>query len=285
MNKDLYIKIAKNQFKGKPKKIVIDQIIKFYEAKQNGAISKKVYKIGDVVTLKKGTLLHGTYRNLEGLCDIVENGLIASIFTNGRISKYPSSVGVWNLKKDYKLKDYIKFYSGGTIKYNGLLINDEYSQKCSTDIISYDEMDNINKHILKNPCRMWTMEQTKEARFMPSLIQDVVQIGIIFNGDNKYTKDLLKGDILDIDNIDDKLICDFINDRYDVKSIVKDRHNKDDFFTDRESAIIFGLPSILIEGIIVGRKYEKDKDVLNEIKTILPNCYICNLDGIVIMPN
>ena len=259
MNKDLYIKIAKNQFKGKPKKIVIDQIIKFYEAKQNGAISKKVYKIGDVVTLKKGTLLHGTYRNLEGLCDIVENGLIASIFTNGRISKYPSSVGVWNLKKDYKLKDYIKFYSGGTIKYNGLLINDA--------------------------CRMWTMEQTKEARFMPSLIQDVVQIGIIFNGDNKYTKALLKGDILDIDNIDDKLICDFINDRYDVKSIVKDRHNKDDFFTDRESAIIFGLPSILIEGIIVGRKYEKDKDVLNEIKTILPNCYICNLDGIVIIPN
>ena len=53
MNKDLYIKIAKNQFKGKPKKIVIDQIIKFYEAKQNGAISKKVYKIGDVLILQE----------------------------------------------------------------------------------------------------------------------------------------------------------------------------------------------------------------------------------------
>ena len=58
--------------------------------------------------------------------------------------------------------------------------------------------------------------------------------------------------------------------------------NKDDFFTDRESAILFGIPSNLIEGILVGRKHEKDNKILNEIKKLLPNCYICNLDGKVI---
>ena len=62
----------------------------------------------------------------------------------------------------------------------------------------------------------------------------------------------------------------------------KDRKIKDDFFTDRESAILFGIPSNLIEGILVGRIYEKNNKILDEIKELLPNSYICNLDGIVI---
>ena len=62
-----------------------------------------------------------------------------------------------------------------------------------------------------------------------------------------------------------------------------DRKNKDDFFTDRESAILFGVPSNLIEGILVGREYEKDQSKLKEIKQLIPNAYICNLDGKVII--
>ena len=67
--------------------------------------------------LKKGTLLHGTYKNIDGLKEILNDGLISSWFIDGRGSKYLSSVGVWNLKKDYLLKEYINFYSGGTVKY------------------------------------------------------------------------------------------------------------------------------------------------------------------------
>lgn len=52
---------------------------------------------------------------------------------------------------------------------------------------------------------------------------------------------------------------------------------------DRKSTILFGLPSNLIEGILVGRAYEKDTNKLEEIKAILPNAYICNLDGKVIL--
>ena len=280
MKKEDYIKRAKKKFRGKARKIVLEQIDNYYST-LNLKISYTTYKEGDIVYLKKGTLLHGTYRNIEGLIDIVNNGLIASIFTNGRLSKYPSCVSVWNLKNDYKLKDYINYYSGGTIKYNGLIINNEYSQECSTEIIPYDEMCNINKYILNNKCRMWTMEQTKEARFLPSLIQDIVEIGIIFNGDCK----LLSGDILNPNNIDDCLVKKFINHDYDINSFISGRHNKDDYFTDRESAIIFGIPSNLIEGILVGKIYEKDENILNEIKRLLPNCYICNLDGRVIVGN
>ena len=280
MKKEDYIRIDKKKIRGKVRKIVIEQIDKYYSI-LDYKISYTTYKVGDIVYLKKGTLLRGTYRNIDGLIDIVANGLIASIFTNGRLSKYPSCVSVWSLKNDYKLKDYINYYSGGTIKYNGLLINNEYSQECSTEIIPCDEMCNINKYILKNKCRMWTMEQTKEARFMPSLIQDIVEIGIIFNGDCK----LLNGDILNPDNIDDKTVKEFINEYYDINSFIKDRHKKDDYFTDRESAIIFGIPSNYIEGILVGRTYEKDENILNEIKKMLPNCYICNLDGRVIVGN
>ena len=62
----------------------------------------------------------------------------------------------------------------------------------------------------------------------------------------------------------------------------RERKNKNDFFTDRESAVLFGIPSNFIEGILVGRKYETDSTMLNKIKELVPNAYICNLDGIVI---
>lgn len=283
MNKEDYIKIAKKKFKGKARKIVLEQMENYYNI-LNHKISYTTYKEKDSVYLKKGTLLHGTYRNIEGLIDIVNNGLIASLLTNGRLSKYPSCVSVWNLKDDYKLSDYINCYSGGTIKYSELLINNEYSNTSKTEIIPFNKMSDIKYYIIKNQCRMWTIEQTKEARFMPSLIQDKVEIAIIYNN-NECINKLLSGDILNSDNIDDKTVKELINKDYDINSFINGRHNKDDFFTDRESAVLFGIPSNFIEGILVGRMYEKDNNILNEIKRLLPNCYICNLDGKVIVGN
>lgn len=281
MIKEDYIKIVNDKINNDASKnILINQINEYYNILENYKPTKHNYKIGDLVYLKKNTLLHGTYKNLEGLKEIVNNGLIASLFTNSRMSKYPGCVGVWNLKQDYYLKDYINFYSGGTIKYSGLLINNEYSQEIKTEIIPYDKINKISDYILNNPCQIWNLEQTKEARFMPSLIQDKVQIGIIFSN-NELIKNLLKCDILDCNNINDIDVKDFVNEYY-YDQFILDRKNKDDFFTNRESAIIFGIPACFIEGIIVGRIYEFDNYILNEIKKLLPNSYICNLDGIVI---
>lgn len=280
MKKDDFIGKAKKMLTRNSKQMVLEQIKCFYNA-SNIKCLKPTYKIGDKVFLKKGTLLHGTYKNLEGLKEIVKNGLISSWFIDGRLSKYPSSVGVWNLQKDYYLKDYINFYSGGTIMYCGVYDENEKKEVSKTAVIPYDEMADINDISQKYDCHMWLMEQTKEARFMPSLNQDKVQIGIIFNADLVKKSGLLIGDILDTSNFDDELVKDFVNPDYYGK-FIKERAKKNDFFTNRESAVLFGIPSNLIEGILVGKTYEKDQNVLKEIKEILPNCYICNLEGTVI---
>ncbi len=282
MKKEDYIKITNEKLVNSVSKdIMIKQINAYYDAKENYTIPNHTYKINDDVILKKGTLLHGTYKNIDGLREIVKDGLISSWFIDGRGSKYPSSVGVWNLKKDYSLKNYINFYSGGTIKYTGLLVNNEYSQEIKTDVIPFNEMSNIIDIVKNNQSRMWYMEQTKEARFMPSLVQDMVQIGVIFNGDSSYAKNIKNGDILDAKFINDENVKEFVNEWY-YNKFIEERKIKDDFFTNRESALLFGVPANMIEGILVGREYEKNKDIINEIKTMLPNCYICNLDGKVI---
>lgn len=275
MNKETYIRITKSKLNKLSADIMIKQIEKYDEAKSL-KLPNHNYKVGDEVALKKGTLLHGTYKNIEGLKEIVKDGLISSWFIDGRLSKYPSSVGVWNLKKDYPLKEYINFYSGGTVKY----FNQPDNNK-ETEVISFSDISTLMNKVIEKGYLAWQMEQTKEARFMPSLVQDKVQIGIIFNGDNKYTKELLKGDILQYENINDIEVKEFVNDKYYERFLI-DRKNKDDFFTDRESAILFGLPANLIEGILVGREYEKEQSKLNEIKKLLPNAYICNLEGKVI---
>ena len=148
-------------------------------------------------------------------------------------------------------------------------------------MIPYDEMAHVMDAINKYDCHMWVMEQTKEARFMPSLVQDRVQIGIIFDGQSKEIKRLLKGDILS-KSMSDEDVQGFVNPDY-LRKFLRERKHKDDFFTDRESAVLFGIPANFIEGILVGRKYEKDKKILAKIKALLPNAYICNLDGIVIV--
>lgn len=275
MNKENYIEITKNKLNENSSKIMINQIENYYDAK-NYVLPNHEYKVGDEVFLKKGTLLHGTYKNIDGLKEILNDGLISSWFIDGRGSKYPSSVGVWNLKKDYLLKEYINFYSGGTVKYFNQLDGSK-----ETEVICYDKVSSIMNRVIEKGYLAWTMEQTKEARFMPSYVQNKVQIGIIFNGNNEYTQTLLKGDILHVENLNDEDVKDFVNEKYYEQFII-DRINKDDFFTDRESAILFGIPANLIEGVLVGREYEKDNNILNEIKELLPNVYICNLDGVVI---
>ena len=84
---------------------------------------------------------------------------------------------------------------------------------------------------------------------------------------------------------DEATLRQFLDSRYVDKFINQDRLNRNASTTDRESAIMFGLPTKLIEGVFVGRIIENDKDALEYIKSKLPDCYICNLDGKVIIGN
>ncbi len=271
--KEKYIKIAKELYTSSSLNIFLKQIDIFFNSDTEEVTHN--YKVGDRVYLKKGTLIHGTFQNYEGIKKIKETGLIASDMTKSRKSKFPAAVGVWNLKKAYYLKDYIDFYSGGTIK----MMNQDGS-KVQTEVIPFSKMNKLMTKIQKSNIFRWYIEQTKEARFLPSLVQNDVQTAVIYKTHNKYL-DLLKEQDLMSDKISNKAAKQFINEVF-YEGYVNGRKNKDDFFTDRESAIIFGLPSNYIEGILVGRKYEKDSKMLDKIKKLYKNAYICNLDGIVI---
>lgn len=283
MEREKLEKTIKKHTIGSSKKLLLKQLDNFYKA-ESYKIPKHEYKDGDYVKLKKGTLLHGTSKNIEGLERIVKDGLLATLLTRSkdRLSKYPACVSVWNLKDEYFLKDYINYYSGGTIKYFGIVEEKIETGRNKTSVIPYNRMNKFLDIVTKTECHKWILEQTKEARFLPSLIQNNVQIGIIYNGNNQYAKELLKGDILNPKAVNDKDVKVFVSEN-SYKNFINDRKNKDDLFTDRESAILVGLPSSMIEGILVGRIYEKNLKVLKEIKELLPHAYICNLDGKVIV--
>lgn len=103
--------------------------------------------------------------------------------------------------------------------YCGVFENGKNTQQNKTEVIPYTEMTNIVDIVSNVDCHIWTLEQTKEARFMPSLVQDRVHIGIIFNGSNKYLAELLKGDILNPNNINHNDVKPFVNQDYYEKFI------------------------------------------------------------------
>ena len=96
-----------------------------------------------------------------------------------------------------------------------------------------------------------------------------------------YAKKMAAADVWNTE-FDENLLKYFLDERYYSK-FLEDRFNRTAITTDRESSIMFGLPASLIEGVFVGRKIEQDIEKLNYIKDKLPDCYICNLDGKVIV--
>ena len=101
---------------------------------------------------------------------------------------------------------------------------------------------------------------------------------------SNYAKKMSYNDVWNLE-FDEETLKPFLDYRYVEKFIEQDRINRNASTTDRESAIMFGLPASLIEGIFVGRKIENDEKSLKYIKEKLPDCYICNLDGKVIVGN
>lgn len=280
-NKEKYIKIVNERFCGKAKQILLNQVELFYNPERN--IKKNKYKLNENVYLKKGTFIHGIFGGVENFDYTVDNGFISIDFTSEpRANKICNSVGFWNIQKDMLLKDYINTYSGFTISYS--IGRGPGSEKISK-LIPFHKFDEVTEEINNND-EVWSYwgEQTKEVRFIPSLVSEKRQIAFIINMDSSYAKKLAYNDVWNVD-FEEETIKSFLDYRYVEKFINEDRVNRDAATTDRESAIMFGLPANLIEGIFVGRNIEKDKNKLDYIKSKLPDCYICNLDGKVIIGN
>ena len=63
MNKEDYIKVSNDKLTGNSNSIMNKQIENYYKAKEYVLPNNK-YNIGEEVKLDKGTLLHGTYKNI-----------------------------------------------------------------------------------------------------------------------------------------------------------------------------------------------------------------------------
>lgn len=276
--KEKYIEYVKKNYKDKSLELILNQIELFYS---NVEINiKKNYKIGDLVKLSKGTYLHGIPGLLDGFDWIINNGFIGNDFTNKKTdNKIKNSIGMWDIKNDCLLKDYINDYSGFTITY---MIGRGPSSAHISKMIPYHKFDEFTEKISNDESIwMYNGEQTKEVRFLPSLVSDKIQIAFILDMSSNYAKEISRADVWNIE-YDEELLKDFIDYRYLEKFMVE-RFDRTAITTDRETAIIFGLPAKLIEGILVGKRIENDTQSLNYIKSKLPNCYICNLDGKIII--
>lgn len=279
-NKDRYLSDISNRFNGKAKEILNKQVKLFYQ--ENVIIARNKYKIGDKVKLSKGTFIHGIFGELDNFDFTIENGFISTDFTSeSRANKICNAVGMWNVKNDCLLKDYIKEYSGFTITYT--LGRGPGSKKISK-LIPYHKFDELTEEINNNE-EIWTYfgDKTKEISFLPSLVSEKRQIAFILNMESDYAKKLKYADVWNTD-FDDEILRPFLDYRY-IDKFLELRFNRDASTTDRESAIMFGVPSSLIEGVLIGRKIEKNIESVDYIKSRLPDCYICNIDGEVIIDN
>ena len=277
MNKEKYIEYAKKTFQGKALELVLNNIDLFYKDEK---IKKNKYHLGEEVKLKKGTYMHGIPGLLDNFDWIVEHGFISNDFTEENIhNKIRHSIGMWVIQKDCLLQDYIKEYSGFTITYT---IGRGPGSKEVTKLIPYHKFDEVTEKI-NNDENIWMYwgDQTKEIRFMPSLVANKRQIAFILNMESDYAKEMIKKDVWNIELVEEEL-KEFLDYRY-YENFLKERVNRTAQTTDRESAIMFGLPSSLIEGVLVGRKLEQDKASLKHIKEKLRDCYICNIDGKIIV--
>ena len=259
MEKEKYIEYAKKNFEGITLDLVLNQIELFY--KDDVEIEKNKYKLGEYVKLDKGMFLHGLGGNQEAFDWIIENGFVGNDFTGRSKNKIFNSIGMWNIKEECLLKDYINFYSGAVIKYD---VGRGPEATRYYEVVPFGK---IEETIIKynNDSKVWTWyaEQTKEIRFMPSLSSEKTQIAFILNMSSDYAKEMAKKDVFDISYGEDVLknFCmpGFLN------SLLNESITP--VTTDREAAIMFGLPSKLIEGVLVARTTEKDENKLKYIKS------------------
>lgn len=275
MDKNESKKIVYKYFKFNKNVISIfnSQIDEFYNLKEKFVLKKSIYKQTEDVYLDENTLIHGTRILPEQIELIKNNDLIAPEFLGiiNKNKKKPFVVEFWRVNEKISLKDFIDKYCGVTIDVkgnNGNIINRIITPIKKID----DEIINLKNY------RDYIIYQNQEQRFLPNKYSNNSTMAFIIriNSDNE---NLLTNDIFSTDF--DKNILKKIVPKWFYNKYMKNR-NFDNYETGRERAILYGVPSNLIEGILVNRIIENNSDDLKKIKDAFPNCYICNLDGKVI---
>lgn len=266
--------LAKNDFKHKKqaRELLLEQISNFencvFKSKENK------YKIGDEVVLSANTLIHGTRVPVAELDKIAQLGLVASEFLSSKLpykKKKPYIVDFWDIQKKILLKEYMSIFA------NGVMI--EFTFPGGKIEKVFCGVDEIRKTIqARKEFRIYRIYQNQEQRFLPN---DIVDCGTTVAFILNYPKNdaIMKNDIF-AEDFDKKVTKQILPKWFFDKYVIKKEYDESE--TDREKAILFGVPACYICGIIVNRQIEKSKTELKAIKKCFPNLYICNIDGVVI---
>jgi hypothetical protein len=255
---------------------VFNDYYSIFQTIEKDNINKNKYNIGDEVKLSKGTLLHGIKSFEKNKIEsIKKNGIIFSEYHGVEVFQQKYCVCFWIMNNDILLKDYINSYSAETIH-----LRNRFTKTYKQIYIPYNydvrDRQQIFKDINSFIYAIDFVRDSKENQFMPSLIKQDDYIGFILN--NKYTDTIKKYDIY-TGKLKEEELLSFLPE-WVINNTIK---KKIPTQTDHELAITFGLPSNLIEGIIVGKLVENDKNKLQYLKDIFKDSYICNLEGKVIM--
>ena len=268
MNKEIVIKNAKNKFSGELLNIVVKQINDYFELAEADYVIENKYKINDKVWLNKNHLLHGIGSHVNIVNIFAERGIVSQDYfeeVSNHAFCYESAF--WNVKDNISLKEYIENYSGIVAK-----VNNDYWQ------VPYGKLDEFVEKMKNVDHWLWTAESSMEIRFMPSLARDINQIGFILNVENDIAQRIRRNSVFK-ESFKKEYALEFVSEK------TREKFEREGFvadFFERADYLIFGLPKNCIEGIIVGRKVESNEEYLKLLKDLFPNCYICNLDGVVI---
>ena len=178
MEKESCLAYARRTFTGQALALIEKQISLFFD--ESAEICRTRYQVGDAVQLRKGTFMHGIFGELDNFDYTVSHGFVSADFTGtARPNKFFHSVGMWNLRGDIRLCDYIRSYSGFTIAYT---VGRGPGAKLVTELIPYHGFDAFVDRI-NNDENIWTYwgDKTKEISFLPSLASEKRQIGFLLN--------------------------------------------------------------------------------------------------------
>jgi len=266
--KDKYLNVVKEfKLKRKTKERLKQQIDMFYSY-ENKDSNKNIIK--DEVILYSNNLIHGSRASIETLESISKEGLITNEFyDNFNLNKKkPYVVELWDIKEEISLSNWIKKYAGVTIDFKnreGIVYK---------SVISW--FDEIQNNIKKEEgFRDYIIYQNQEQRFVPNDVVDN-EATVAFIVEFNENDELIKNDIFSA-SFDEDILKDILP-KWFYKKYMKTK-NFDNYETGREKAVLFGIPVVMIKGILVSRKIEQDSAYINKIKELFPTCYICNIDG------
>ena len=270
MDKSIVIENAKKKFSGELLNIVLEQIDDHYKLIESNYEAKNKYNVGDDVILNKNHLLHGLGKHTDLIEDIfAKRGIVSQdFFGDDSNHAFCYTAAFWTVDKEITLKDFVKNYSGMIVKYN-----DKYEQ------VPYGELDNFVEKMKEIDHWLWTAESSMEIRFMPSIARNINQVGFIVNTENEMCQKLRKNSVFKAD-FNNSYAYEFVSGK------AKEKFEKEGFTSDfflRADYLIYGIPKCCIEGILVGKDLEADINNIKKLKELFPKCYICNLDGKVIL--